>query len=109
MAIKKLLYLITLLLFWELAPCQSIYTLPSRDIAGTTFHMDTYKNKKLLIVILSPATADSLMDEISRFREKYADKVEVIGLMVQGDPSGGDNPTDQELAEKMKSKNLVLL
>jgi glutathione peroxidase-family protein len=107
--IKRLLYLIILLFFFELAPCQSIYTLPSKDIAGSSFHMDTYKNKKLLIVILSPATTDSLMDEITRFREKYGDKVEVIGLMVQDDGLGGDNPTDKDLAEKMKSKNLVLL
>jgi glutathione peroxidase-family protein len=109
MAMKRLIYLILILFISESVLCQSLYTLPSKDIAGSSFHMDKYKNKKLLIILVSPETSDSLMGEISRFREKYGDKIEVIGLVVRDSASGNDHTTDEDLADKMKSKNMVLL
>lgn len=73
--------IITLLLPYTRLIAQSIYTCGFSDIGGKSVSLQPYAGKKVLLIIVSPANADTLAAEIHKFQQQYSSAVQVIGIL----------------------------
>jgi hypothetical protein len=76
----KLLFCgIATLLFVCSIQAQSAGTLT--DINGNTLHLDSLHSKKCLVIILPVQTDTSAVNQVLRFKNRFVDSVQVIGMV----------------------------
>lgn len=81
----KLLFLaITIILFAFKLQAQSTGTLT--DINSNTLNIDSLNSKKCLIIILPLQADTSVVNQILRFKSRFLDSVQVIGMVCTSTP-----------------------
>jgi hypothetical protein len=90
---KRYLYFLGLLLSACVAEAQRVGGV--RDLRGQTIPLDSPSGKKLLIVILPTIPDTALMGQITRFGQRHARQITILGIIAHGagpsmaDSSGG--------------------
>lgn len=60
---------------------QSVYSLAFNDIDGKTSSLQPYAGKKILVIVLSGITPDSIASQVRAFKSHYGSSVQVIGVL----------------------------
>lgn len=78
---SSLLLIFILLTLTHTGRSQGIYGQALKDVNGKDIALQHYAGKKILFIVLSPKTADSLSREIRAFKKQYGNTVHVIGVL----------------------------
>lgn len=90
------------LLFSFSFPPTTIYTVKVHDLNGRTLNLANCRGKKIVFIVLSGKEADSTLNQLSLFQNRYREGAVVIGILSRED--GYDNADKENVKNVYKSK-----